>query len=146
MKSEKAVKLFLSGLNCSQAIVCTYGIKYSITFDSAAKLSCGLAGGLETCGAVSGSIIVLGIEFASSDPSDRHFKEQTYEIVTDFNDRFKKIFGTVKCHELLKKLNTENGLYINEPAADQIDFCANIVSVTSNLLEEMLNLNESNYR
>jgi C_GCAxxG_C_C family probable redox protein len=141
MKSEKAVKLFLSGLNCSQAIVCTYGVKYSITFDSAAKISCGLAGGLETCGAVSGAIMVLGMEFASSDLTDRYFKERTYETVADFNHHFKKIFGTVKCPELLKKLNIEKNQFIKKPGTDQINFCANIVRVTSDLLEEILNLN-----
>lgn len=143
MKSEKAVKLFLSGLNCSQAIVCTYGADESLAFDLAAKISCGLAGGLETCGAVSGAILVLGMAFASPDPADRCIKEHTYEIVSDFNDRFKEKLGTVTCRELLKKRDIESDCSTEENRRNQIHFCANIVSIAAILLEETLIKNRS---
>ena len=68
-------------------------------------------------------------------------KERTYEIVSDFNHRFKKKWGTVNCRELLKQRDMGATHSSEKPEQAQIYFCANIVSVVASLLEEALNRN-----
>ena len=62
---EKAIESFRSGLNCSQAVVTAYSEQLNYDDKLALSISCGFGGGMgrlqETCGAVTGSFMVLGI-------------------------------------------------------------------------------------
>ena len=56
-RSEKAEELFRSGMNCSQAVFCAFADEFGMDAETAAKVACGLGGGVgrmrEVCGAAS---------------------------------------------------------------------------------------------
>ena len=62
---EKAEELFRSGMNCSQSVFCAFADELGMDRETAAKVSCGLGGGVgrmrEVCGAVTGATLVLGM-------------------------------------------------------------------------------------
>ena len=68
-KVKDAVSAFESGFNCSQAIVRTYGPDYGLSALDAIRVSCGFGGGMrraDTCGAVTGALMVLGLRFGAA--------------------------------------------------------------------------------
>ncbi len=93
-----AEELFRQGFNCSQSVFCAYAEDFGLTRDLAAKISCGLGGGVgrmrEVCGAVTGASLVLGLRYGDD-------KAVVYPHVQEFCRRFKEETGSIVCHELL---------------------------------------------
>jgi C_GCAxxG_C_C family probable redox protein len=56
----------------------------------------------ETCGAVSGALMVIGLRYGQPTAEDKDAKEKTYELAREFMNRFAaRNNGCVKCRELL---------------------------------------------
>jgi len=111
---EKAFRTFRSGLNCAQAVFTAYTDELEFDNNLALSVSCGFGGGMgrlqETCGAVTGSFMVLGIFNCKKLSENKERKEATYSMIQEFSKEFKQINGTTDCHELLKcDLKTEEG-------------------------------------
>ena len=111
---EKAIRTFRSGLNCAQAVLTAYTDEMEFDNNLALSVSCGFGGGMgrlqETCGAVTGSFMVLGIFNCKKLKENKERKEVTYSMIQKFSQEFKQINGTTDCLELLKcDLKTEEG-------------------------------------
>jgi C_GCAxxG_C_C family probable redox protein len=111
---EKAIRTFRSGLNCAQAVITAYSEEMKFDNNLALSVSCGFGGGMgrlqETCGAVTGSFMVLGIFNCNKLTDNKDRKEATYSMIQKFSQEFKLINGTTDCFELLKcDLKTEEG-------------------------------------
>ena len=65
------------------------------------KLATGFGGGIgrrgSICGALSGSVMALGMKFGRTDPNDKETVTRLYEKCRQFWDRFEKEFGNVHC-------------------------------------------------
>ena len=100
-----AVACFESGFNCSQAVFCTYCDEFGVDKDTALKIACGLGAGMgrlqETCGAVSGAYLLIGLKHGRGLSDDNSRKEKTYSLVREFAKRFEERNGTTSCRELL---------------------------------------------
>ena len=103
---EKAEELFRSGCNCAQAVFGAFAEAYGLSPEVAAKVSCGLGGGVgrmrETCGAVTGAALVLGLKYGPD-------KMQVYPHVQDFCAKFKATCGSLVCRELLEGTGATQG-------------------------------------
>ena len=140
---EQAVACFDGGHLCSQAILRVFGEAFGLTPEMAIRIATGFGAGIsrtdQVCGAVSGSVMVLGLAFGSSDPTDRATKERTYAVVQEFIAAFKKVHGSVSCTELL-------GHDLGNPAEAQAAreagvvprVCPGLVRTAAELLEERL--------
>ena len=111
---EKAVESFKAGLNCAQSVVTSFSESLNFDKNMAETVSCGFGGGMgrlgETCGAVTGSYMVLGIFNCRNHTDNTSRKEATYPMVQEFSKKFTQIHGTTVCRSLLKcDLNTEEG-------------------------------------
>jgi C_GCAxxG_C_C family probable redox protein len=111
---EKAIRTFRSGLNCAQAVLTAYSEEMKFDNNLALSVSCGFGGGMgrlqETCGAVTGSFMVLGIFNCKKLTDNKDRKEATYSMIQKFSQEFKQLNGTTDCMELLKcDLKTEEG-------------------------------------
>jgi C_GCAxxG_C_C family probable redox protein len=113
---ERAAELFAQGCSCSQAVFVAYAPELGMPLDQALKVAAGFGGGMgrcgETCGAVSGGVMVLGLRHGSGVPGDRAAKERTYEIVHRFVEAFRARHGAVDCRDLL-------GVSIDTPEGQQ---------------------------
>ena len=112
---EKAITSFKAGLNCAQAVLTAYSDKLNLNNETALAVSCGFGGGMgrlqETCGAVTGSYMVLGIYTCGRFSENNDRKEQTYSMIQKFSEKFKQINGSTDCISLLKSdLKTEEGI------------------------------------
>lgn len=100
---EEAVSRFKEGLSCSQAILITYGKEYGINENTAQMIARsfggGMAGTCQTCGAVTGAYMVLGLK--TNEDNQKVAKEKAYILVREFAKRFQQINGNVNCQQLL---------------------------------------------
>jgi len=116
MKEElQALSLFADGYSCSQSVLKTFAPQFNLEPDTAARLGAPFGGGTarrgETCGAVSGAFMVLGLRFGHTSGSDDASKERTYGGVNDFISLFEERNGSIKCNELLNcDISTPDGL------------------------------------
>lgn len=105
-RSDKGVELFKSGLNCAQAVVGAFAADFGLSPELAAKVSCGLGGGVgrmrEVCGTVTGASIVLGLKYGED-------KSVVYPYVQKFCEEFKAENGSIVCHELLAGTGATKG-------------------------------------
>jgi C_GCAxxG_C_C family probable redox protein len=114
IEQDKAIGTFRSGFNCAQSVLTAYSDELAFDNSLASCISCGFGAGMgrlqETCGAITGSFMVLGIHNGNkySDNSER--KEKTYAMIQQFSERFKSINGALDCKSLIKcDLKTEEG-------------------------------------
>jgi len=105
-KRQIAEQNFLSGYNCTQAVVMAFADELGVDKDVLLKVSSSFGGGFgrmrEVCGAVSAMGIVAGLlkgcDFSVSgiDAKGRH-----YALIQKLAGEFKEINGSIVCRELL---------------------------------------------
>jgi len=102
---SEAARLFNSGFNCSQSILAAFCEKFGMDRETALKLACGFGGGMgrlqETCGAVTGAFMLLGLKYGGCTEDGGAAKEKTYSEVREFAARFAERNGSIKCRELV---------------------------------------------
>lgn len=134
-REEKAETLFMSGMNCSQAVFGAFAEDYGIDAATAAKVSCGLGGGVgrqrEVCGTVTGASLVLGLRYGED-------KAVVYPHVQAFCERFKSACGSIVCRELLSGTGATTG---GSPEARTPEYykkrpCVELVKLAVKILEE----------
>lgn len=117
---RRAEELFVSGYNCSQAVVAAFADLFGFTEEQALKLSAGMGGGMGrlrmTCGAVSGMAILAGMDCGSADASDREGKSANYKVVQELCERFKSEHQSLICAELL---NIRKGAPLSYEASER---------------------------
>ena len=143
---EKAAELFLSGYNCAQSVYAAFAPQLGISEKQAAKMASALGGGLcrmrETCGAVSGAMMVLGA-LKGYDTPDDNAKKILYARGQRIMKQFKESFGTLRCLELLQL--PKDGALSPIPTPRTREFyqkrpCARFIYEMARLLEEELKL------
>jgi len=104
-KAKDAVACFNEGFNCAQAVLSTYCEQFGLDRETALRVACGLGGGMgrlqETCGAVSGAYLVIGLKYGQSAKGDAAVKEKTYALVQEFARRFEAKNKSTNCRVLL---------------------------------------------
>lgn len=102
---QKAVELFMQGYNCSQSVFLAFADLYGMDEDMAKRVSAGFGGGVGRmrmmCGAVSGTVMLAGLDAGQTEGNDRKGKADCYAVVQGFVNKFKDENGSVICAELL---------------------------------------------
>lgn len=138
---SKSAQRFRDGCACSQAILDVYGTPLGLSHDQALRIAAGFAGGMrlaETCGAVAGAVMVLGLRHGSAACDTSDGRAEVYEHVVEFIGRFRQRNGSISCRELLGcDISTAEGM---NQAREQNLFettCAKMVIDAAEILEEM---------
>ena len=109
---RRALELHGMKYNCAQAVACTLapliGADEELCFRAAEGLGGGMGGLTETCGAVSGAAMAIGLA-NSNGQDDRTSKQATYRIVRKLVSDFREQNGSTLCPEL-KGIKTKQPL------------------------------------
>ena len=140
--SQAAEILHLQGFNCSQAVFSTLAEPLGLDRSLALKIASPFGGGIgrtgETCGAVSGALMALGLQFGFSEP-DPQAKDRVYALTREFLRRFQERYGAVACKTLIGvDLSTPEGL---QKAREQDVFktkCSQFIAGAVEIAEQML--------
>lgn len=104
-KDDNALATFKSRFNCSQAVLSAFCDELGFDRPTALKIAAGFGGGIgrsgETCGAVTGSIMVIGLKKGMSSPDPLQANEITYALSAEFLKRFRELRGSTLCRDLL---------------------------------------------
>jgi C_GCAxxG_C_C family probable redox protein len=142
-RTEKAVADFGKGFNCSQAVLGAFADELGLDGKTASKVSSGFGGGIarggDVCGAVTGAIMALGLNYFSPEADLQQSKAQVYKMVNDFKKRFKKQHNSIICRELLGyDMSTEDGAKKIASLNLHRKVCAGLVRDAAEIVEEML--------
>ena len=146
-RPEKAKQLFLSGYNCSQAVVGAFIDDFAIDFDTAMKLSSSFGGGMgrmrEVCGAVSGAFMIAGLKCGYCDPCDKAAKSAHYALIQKIAADFKQQNGSILCRELLEGVGCNGKCQGSVPEDRTAAYykkrpCAELVYIAAKIVEDEL--------
>lgn len=132
-KVDRAEELFMSGLNCAQAVFCAFAEDLGMDLETAKRASCGLGGGVgrmrEVCGAVTGAAMVLGMRHGPD-------KAEVYPEVQEFCAKFKEECGSIVCRELLEGTGAATGGAAEERTSEYYRKrpCVELVKLAAGLL------------
>ncbi|MCF0199040.1 MAG: C_GCAxxG_C_C family protein [Bacteroidaceae bacterium] len=102
---QRAVELFMQGYGCGQSVVAAFADLYGLTQEQALCIGAGFGGGVGRmrmmCGAVSGLVILAGLDQGQTEGGDRDGKGRCYRLVQDLLAQFKEENGSIVCAELL---------------------------------------------
>jgi len=140
---EKAVSCFNEGFMCSQALLTAYAEQFGLDHEAALKVSAAFGAGMgrmgETCGAVTGAFMVIGLKYGRTAVQDTQSHEKTNRLVKEFVDRFKTVNGSIVCRELLGcDLSTPDGVktFVDKKLRDTL--CTKLVRDAAEIVEQLL--------
>jgi C_GCAxxG_C_C family probable redox protein len=143
-KPEKAVNCFMTGPNCSMAIFSTFGPEFGVDEKTALKIASAFGGGMarmgQTCGAVTGAFMVLGLtRYAAPLDTNDVKKEKLYSLVRAFTDEFKLRNKSINCREILGcDLSTREGSEMFKKNDLHRTICAKCVRDSAEILEKLI--------
>ncbi|MFZ5910389.1 MAG: C-GCAxxG-C-C family protein [Chloroflexota bacterium] len=100
--TQIAADRFDQGLNCSQAVLSTFAAQTGLPEEVLLKLASPFGGGIahqgQTCGAVTGALLAMGLLRGNATPEG---KDETYRLAEAFVEQFKERHKTILCRELI---------------------------------------------
>lgn len=143
-RRELAINYFKEGYNCSQAVVLAFKDVLTIDVNELCKIASPFGGGLsrmrETCGAVSGMVLVLGNLFGYHSPETGEKKQELYEKTQELLRIFENRYGSLTCRVLLnlttkhdnpKPSKRNQSFFLKRP-------CLELIGGAAEILEEYL--------
>lgn len=142
MEKKEIAELFMKGIDCSQVVVGTFADELGITTDEAYKMAAAFGGGMglgETCGAVVGAMIVLGLKYGHHDVEHMEQKDIMNAKRAEFLQKFQEKYGVCNCKGLLKHdiSNPEEMQQILDEGL-LFDFCPEVVKDSIDILKNIL--------
>ena len=113
-KAENARSTFKQGFNCSQAVLSAFGEEFGLDPVMAYRVAAAFGGGMghlgETCGAVTGAFMVIGLKYGMTIADGSQSHREAFSAVQDFVEKFTSRHGSIVCRDLL-------GVDIKDPNA-----------------------------
>ncbi|MCJ7546358.1 MAG: C-GCAxxG-C-C family protein [Deltaproteobacteria bacterium] len=115
------------------------GLERELAFRVAGAFGGGMARMGETCGAVTGALMVIGLKYGMTQAKDEGAREKTYKLAQEFMTRFKDRHNSMVCKELLgydlstpeeRKAAYEKGLFTT--------LCPQLVRDAVEIVEQLL--------
>ena len=132
---ERAISYFEEGFNCAQSVVAAFGPGLGLDKETALKVAGAFGGGMagmgETCGTVTGAMMVIGLKHPATKADDKEAKRKCYKLTREFVKKFKERNHSTICKELLN-LTIKDG---EKPKTR----CPKFVKDASEIIEEILN-------
>ena len=102
---ERAVENFMAGYGCCQSVVAAFADLYGLDELQAKKIAAGFGGGVGRlrmmCGAVSGIVMLVGLDCGQTEGSDRDGKSACYKVVQQLLAQSEAENGSLICADIL---------------------------------------------
>lgn len=140
---EKAISCFGAGFNCCQSVFSAFAAELGLDEQKALKVAGvfggGIAGTGETCGAVTGALMAIGLKHGMSDATDQVAKARSRELARTFIRDFTDTCGSTRCRELLQcDVSTPEGHQQAESLGLFRTLCPGFVDHAARILEGFL--------
>ncbi|MCF0120351.1 MAG: C_GCAxxG_C_C family protein [Oscillospiraceae bacterium] len=136
---SEAISSFEKGVTCCQTVLTHWADRLGYDEQELMNLGAAFGGGMgrgETCGAVTGALMAIGLMFGGENPEDM---ELVGEKTEEFFSRFTEKFGTTMCRELLgsdfsKPEEREEAI----AAGKLFELCPQFMAEAINILDDIL--------
>jgi C_GCAxxG_C_C family probable redox protein len=140
---DDAAECFAKGFNCAQAVLTAYAEGLGLDEETALKIGSPFGAGMarmgETCGAVTGAFVAIGLKHGRTRVEDEHAKEKTYELMHEFVRRFKERNTSILCNVLLGfDISTPEGRRLLSERSTHANVCPKYVRDAAEILQELL--------
>ena len=121
----------------------SFGEDFGLGSELALRVAGAFGGGMartgETCGAVTGALMAIGLTYGKVKVEDEEARERTYTLARDFMTRFRDRCGSTVCRELLgynlalpgeRKAAHDKGLFAT--------LCPQLVQTAVEIVEEIV--------
>jgi C_GCAxxG_C_C family probable redox protein len=135
-----AAKELMNGMkaSCSQAILATFGPymgEKGVDVETCMKLASAFGGGINmtgnVCGALTGALMAIGLEFGDTNPMN----PKVAEVSTRLLEEFKALHGSILCQDLIQyEGGTDEVDMMKAFQSGQFDKCLKYVEDVSKLL------------
>ena len=102
---SRAVDNFMAGYGCCQSVIAAFSDLYGMDELTAKRIAAGFGGGVGRlrmmCGAVSGIVMLVGLDCGQTEGSDREGKSACYKVVQQLLARSEQENGSLICAEIL---------------------------------------------
>ena len=141
-REEEIAELFRQGFDCGQVVLASAAERLGLDLDETYKLASGFGGGMflgQTCGAIIGAIIAIGVKYGHYEPDSQDRKNQTMSNVLEFQQRFLEKYPSAVCRELLEyDVSKPDEMSIILEKGLLFSFCPKVVADAIDILEELL--------
>ena len=141
MDKEHVADLFMRGQDCSQVVISHYAKELGLTEDEANRISSAFGGGTglgETCGAVIGAMMVLGMRCGHNGPDDAEHRNMLMSKRAEFIEKWKERRGSCMCRDLLgDDISSPEGLGRILEAGTMMTLCPELVLDAIDILDHM---------
>jgi len=138
-KSLLAIENFKT-LNCAQSVLLSHAEDLKLDRTTALRIALGFGGGMamaETCGAVTGAYMVLGMKAQFGEKSIQEIKTETKAAVRRFKELFIAKHGSLKCKKLLGvDISTPEGSSVANEKNLFNTVCSELVGSAAEILEK----------
>ena len=145
-RQEKAKAAFSGGYNCAQSVLLAFSEDIGLGDEALLRISSGFGSGMgrmqETCGALTGGMMVISYLYGKYKPVDPVSKERSVEMIGAFVKAFRKKHQQSSCFNLLGlDLSTEEGRQKQKEDPSYKKKCTTFVTDAVDILErEILQL------
>ena len=105
LRVQRAVDNFMAGYGCCQSVVAAFSDLYGLDETMAKRIAAGFGGGVGRmrmmCGAVSGIVMLVGLDCGQTEGSDREGKSACYKVVQELLAKSKEYNGSTIRAEVL---------------------------------------------
>jgi C_GCAxxG_C_C family probable redox protein len=119
----------------------SYGLQFGLDRENAIRIARAFGSGMgmgETCGAVTGALMVIGLTHAGLKGRSLFSRDRTEDIAREFAARFKARNGTTVCRELLGcDVSSFGGLRTAKKEKHFKKRCPKFVQDAAEILEEI---------
>lgn len=142
MDKQAIASEFTKGFDCSQVVLAQCADRLGISVEEANKAAATFGGGMgigETCGAVVGAMIALGLRYGHFKEGDSEQKDIMNAKRAEFIAAFKDKYGSCACRDLLGHDLSQPGEF--EKVLEEgllFDFCPQVVADTLEIMEGIL--------
>jgi C_GCAxxG_C_C family probable redox protein len=124
-------------------VLSTYGPRFGLDRETGLRIAGAFGAGIartgETCGAVTGALMVLGLKHAKLRPDDDDSRELSYALAQEFMDAFRERNGSLLCRDLLGvDVSTPEGLAAVRKQDLFATVCPRYVREAAELLDKLL--------
>ena len=141
-REKMAMEFFDQGYNCAQGVLLMQTKRLALDEKVAAGIAAAFGGGINrtgnVCGAVTGALMALGLEFGNKGPGEKAAKERAFVKADQFVRLFQDACGSIVCRDLLGVDLSQPGVL--EKAREDKLFqtkCPRFVSTAAAIVESM---------
>lgn len=139
---DHALDLFSKQFNCAQAILGAYGPAEGLDEKHCMRIAGPFGGGIarlgETCGVVTGALMVLGLRYGADVAANPAAKAALYDRARDFVARFKARNQSLVCRDLLGfDISTPEGWQQAQQRKTHVTVCPKFIRDAAEILDAM---------